>query len=91
MLSMTCTFFNYIAKLWVAKHHKVDWISAENVAGGMLHVEFCRAAIRRTFISFKDCEYGVQLRSLPQHLAGTGTDNKSVNRRMVNILCNFGL
>ena len=29
---MTCTVFNYMAKVWFQKHHKVDGISAEKVA-----------------------------------------------------------
>ena len=49
----------------------------------MIHVEFLRAATRRTVISFKDRESEIQVRSLPQHLAGTG--NNSVNRRLFHI------
>jgi len=56
----------------------------------MLYVEFYRAAIIRTVISFKDSYYEVWVWSFPQDLEGTG--NNQVNKRLFDltlILCYF--
>ena len=55
MLAMTCTLLNYMTKSWIAIYDK----KREKKPQGIIHVELCRAAIRRTVIAFKDSEYWV--------------------------------
>jgi len=59
MLAMTCTLFNYTTNHGLQyNYHKKTKCQREKKPQGMIHVEFCRAAFRRTVISFKDSEYG---------------------------------
>jgi len=70
---MTSTVFMHLyGKIIGCKNIiKLTEYQRNKLSQGMVRVEIYRAAMRGTVISFKDSEYEVLDRSLPQDLVGT--------------------